>query len=29
MAGQPFQENLEGLSVQELLCQGEASDLVS
>ena len=28
MAGQPFQQNLKGRSVQELLCHGEAPDLV-
>ena len=29
MAGWPFQEHLKGLSVQELLCLGEAPGLVS
>ena len=28
MAGQPFQQHLKGRSVQELLCHGEAPDLV-
>ena len=29
MAGQPFQEHLNGSDIQDLLCRGEAPDLVS
>ena len=29
MAGQPFQEHVKASDVQELLCRGEAPDLVS
>jgi len=29
MAGQPFQEHLKGSYIQDLLCRGEAPDLVS
>ena len=29
MAGQPFQEHLKGRDIQDLLCRGEAPDLVS
>jgi len=29
MAGQPFQEHLMGRDIQDLLCRGEAPDLVS
>ena len=29
MAGQPFQEHLKGSNIQDLLCRGEAPDLVS